>query len=389
MPGSSESVAALAAALAKAQIELINPEKTLTATIRKTRGGNVSFNYAPLASGLEIVRKVLGKYELAILQTTAVDQPKGLLSLTTTLAHSSGEWMLSEYPVCPLADITVPHRVGAALTYARRYALFALVGIAGEDDLDAPDLDRTGAGAHTAPTGETDSNRLERIAGPTMVLWAKSADKTGATRRKSARESAAVPVLLHDLSASLRIELLKQLAAVSIPDELTAWAHQALAAKNQLTADDAKLVEQAFAARLDELAAEKQQVPKDGSATIPLSVRPRRRDKGHLKYVAKQPCLVCGRQPSDPHHLRFAQPAAMGSKVSDEYAVPLCRSHHRALHGTANELSWWQDLRIEPLPIAARLWAETHPKGAVERVAPTVRRPHSNGSKINGGRQPD
>src|SRR5262249_14958274 len=103
-------------------------------------GGERSFRYAPLASGLEIVRKTLGKHELAILQTTAIDQPNGFLNLTTTLAHSSGEWMSSEYPVCQIADITVPRRAGAGLTYARRYALFTLVGIAGEDDLDAPDL---------------------------------------------------------------------------------------------------------------------------------------------------------------------------------------------------------------------------------------------------------
>jgi ERF superfamily protein len=142
MPRSSESVAALASALAKAQAELINPEKSLTATIRTGRPGDGerSFRYAPLSSGLDIVRKTLGQHEIATLQTTAIDQTAGMVNLTTTLAHASGEWIASDWPVCPIAETANPQRMGAALTYARRYALFTLVGIAGEDDLDAPDL---------------------------------------------------------------------------------------------------------------------------------------------------------------------------------------------------------------------------------------------------------
>jgi ERF superfamily len=139
---SSESFAALAAALAKAQAHLVNPEKSLTATIAGGRPGEVarSFRYAPLSSGLEIIRKTLSEHELAIIQTTAVDQASRMLTLTTMLAHSSGEWIASYWPVCSVAEIANPHRMGAALTYARRYVLFTLVGIAGEDDLDAPDL---------------------------------------------------------------------------------------------------------------------------------------------------------------------------------------------------------------------------------------------------------
>ena len=142
MPRSSETVAALASALAKAQAELINPEKSLTATIRTGRPGDRerSFRYAPLSSGLDIVRKTLGQHEIATLQTTAIDQTAGMVHLTTTLAHASGEWIASDWPVCPIAETANPQRMGAALTYARRYALFTLVGIAGEDDLDAPDL---------------------------------------------------------------------------------------------------------------------------------------------------------------------------------------------------------------------------------------------------------
>src|SRR6187431_1834529 len=142
MPRSSESVAALASALAKAQAELVNPEKSLTASIRTGRPGDGerSFRYAPLSSGLDIVRKTLGQHEIATLQTTAIDQSAGMVNLTTTLAHASGEWIASDWPVCPIAETANPQRMGAALTYARRYALFTLVGIAGEDDLDAPDL---------------------------------------------------------------------------------------------------------------------------------------------------------------------------------------------------------------------------------------------------------
>src|SRR5215467_6470135 len=142
MPRSSETVAALATALAKAQAALINPEKSLVATIRTGRPGEAerSFRYAPLASGLDIVRKTLGQHEIATVQTTAIDQATGMVNLTTMLAHSSGEWIASDWPVCSIAEMASPQRMGAALTYARRYALFTLVGIAGEDDLDAPDL---------------------------------------------------------------------------------------------------------------------------------------------------------------------------------------------------------------------------------------------------------
>ena len=138
----SETIGAIAAALAKAQAELTNPEKSLTATIRSPSPGegDRSFRYAPLSSGLEIVRKCLGRHEIAAMQTTAIDHEAGLIRLTTVLAHSSGEWVSSDWPVCPVAETAAPHRMGAALTYARRYALFTLVGIAGEDDMDAADL---------------------------------------------------------------------------------------------------------------------------------------------------------------------------------------------------------------------------------------------------------
>ena len=142
MQRTSESIASLAAALAKAQIELANPEKSLVGTIEPAAGEGSArlFRYASLSSGLEIVRKTLGQHEIATVQTTAIDQTAGIVNLTTVLAHASGEWIASDWPVCAIADTATPHRMGAALTYARRYALFTLVGIAGEDDLDAPDL---------------------------------------------------------------------------------------------------------------------------------------------------------------------------------------------------------------------------------------------------------
>ena len=101
-------------------------------------------------AGLDLVRKSLGRHEIATVQTTAIDQAAGLIRLTTTLAHSSGEWVSSEWPVCPVSETAAPHRMGAALTYARRYALFTLVGIAGEDDLDAPDARPGSKGRCTA-----------------------------------------------------------------------------------------------------------------------------------------------------------------------------------------------------------------------------------------------
>jgi Rad52/22 family double-strand break repair protein len=88
------------------------------------------------------------------------------------------------------------------------------------------------------------------------------------------------------------------------------------------------------------------------------------RDKAHLKFVASQPCLICGRQPCDPHHLRFAQPRAIGMKVSDEFTVPLCRGHHRELHQAGNEVAWWERVKIKPMQIARQLWEQSHPERA-------------------------
>src|SRR5437868_5893175 len=142
MQHASQTISKIAAALAKAQSEIANPEKSLTATIQSPspREAQRTFRYASLSSGLDIVRKCLGQHEIATVQGTAIDRESGLIRLTTTLVHASGEWVSSDWPVCPASETAAPHRMGAALTYARRYALFTLVGIAGEDDIDAPDL---------------------------------------------------------------------------------------------------------------------------------------------------------------------------------------------------------------------------------------------------------
>jgi hypothetical protein len=378
MPRSSETVAALASALAKAQAELVNPEKSLTATIRTGRPGDGerSFRYAPLASGLDIVRKTLGQHEIATLQTTAIDQAAGMVNLTTTLAHASGEWIASDWPVCPIAETANPQRMGAALTYARRYALFTLVGIAGEDDLDAPDLCDGPLSAAERPFKPMDNQ--SRM--PTRTPG------DGHARGGSAKLERAVN-LDPQQSAALREKLLTELGTITSADLASAWAREALTAKNSLTLTDAKLVEDAFERRLAELSSSEAASPSNDDPSVPqvggpqviataestdagqaesidksiLTVAaPRRyRNREHLRYVAQQACLLCGRKPSDPHHLGFTQPRALGRKVSDEFAVPLCRIHHRLVHRSRDERAWWRQTGIDPIQVARKLWKET------------------------------
>jgi ERF superfamily len=235
---SSPSIGSLAGALAKAQSELVNPEKSLAATIRPDGAGGAeqTFRYAPLSSGLDIVRKTLGQHEIATVQTTSIDQAAGIVSLTTVLAHASGEWIASDWPVCAIADTATPHRMGAALTYARRYALFTLVGIAGEDDLDAPDL--------TTPTNRTSGP--EKPSAPGQRL---NGGHSGPLRRGS-NPTPSRPSLGPEASAELCDRLLVELSALGSSDEMAIWAHRCLAEKNRLMAADAERVEEAFQARL-------------------------------------------------------------------------------------------------------------------------------------------
>jgi hypothetical protein len=380
MHRSSESVAALASALAKAQVELVNPEKSLTAAIRTGRAEDAerTFRYAPLSSGLEIVRKTLGQYEIATVQTTAIDQTSGIVNLTTMLAHASGEWIASDWPVCPIADMASPQRMGAALTYARRYALFTLVGIAGEDDLDAPDL-------CNGPSSPPPSS-FDRSSKPSDRQLRLQPRAPGNGSARAGMKSEPLVILDADQSTALREKLLAELENITSIDLAADWARGALGSKKSLKSADAKVLEDALERKLSELpSSETAALSDDDSSgnqlaepqesaiegTDPEQVKgidksilaipaPRRyRNKEHLRYIVKQPCLLCGRKPSDPHHLRYMQPRALGRKASDEFTVPLCRVHHREAHRASDERAWWKQSRIDPLKVARTLWKRT------------------------------
>ena len=243
MQQSSGSIGSLAAALARAQVELINPEKSMVATIRPEGRGAAEqiFRYAPLSDGLNIIRKTLGQHEIATLQSTSVDETAGLIRLKTVLAHSSGEWISSDWPVCPLEDLASPKRMGAALTYARRYALFALVGIAGEDDLDAPDLHVAEPvdprGAHAISDHRTRPNGGDGQLG----------QKPPAKLKTEPSPAPANSGLRRKLSAVLRDQLLRDVGNLSSAEGAAVWARRILPAKNTLHEADARQVEEAFA----------------------------------------------------------------------------------------------------------------------------------------------
>ena len=385
MQWSSPSIGTLASALAKAQGDLVNPEKSLVATIRRdgAKGAEQTFRYAPLSTGLDIVRKVLGQHEIATVQTTSIDQDAGLINLTTVLAHASGEWIASDWPVCAVSETATPHRMGAALTYARRYALFTLVGIAGEDDLDAPDV-------------ATPTNRTSRPETPNGY----SAGELNGTQHKSSLQgrrdtrAQAKPILGREASAQLRDRLIAEVRELGSSDDAATWAHKILAVKNTLIAEDARIFEEAFYARLDAIGVDgagpskvqerdlpsarnepnKTTVKPEGgprSRAIDKSVlvmsEPRRvRDRNHVRSVAQKPCLICGRWPADAHHLKFVQSRAIGRKVSDEFTVPLCRGHHREVHRCGDEATWWKNASIDPTVTARTLWLESHPLPSVQ-----------------------
>jgi hypothetical protein len=387
MQQSSGSIGSLAAALARAQVELINPEKSMLATIRPEGRGAAEqiFRYAPLSDGLNIIRKTLGQHEIATLQSTLVDQTAGLIRLKTVLAHSSGEWISSDWPVCPLDDLASPKRMGAALTYARRYALFALVGIAGEDDLDAPDL-------HVAEPGDARgahaiSHHRTRVNGGDGQLGQKPSAKPRGEPSPAPADSG----LRRKLSAVLRDQLLRDVTNLNSGEGAAVWARRILPAKNTLHEADARQVEEAFQAKLTTINGQSnsaslgaghdvpQAQPTNGDVAPATSAatghaveaidkselahpEPRRiRDKDHLRFVSTQPCLICGRTPADAHHLRFAQSRALGQKVSDEWVVALCRGHHREVHRHGDERDWWGKVGIDPNVAARSLWLQSHP----------------------------
>ena len=271
----SESIAQLAAALAKAQIELVNPVKTLTGVIDRWGSGaeGQSYRYAPLSAGLDIVRSTLCKHELAVIQTTELDQDSAMVLLTTTLAHGSGEWVSASWPVCRTADMSNPKLMGAALTYARRYGLFTLVGIAGEDDLDAPELM---ARADTPTVGQIAPQTAANGAGPERAGvsaspepaafpreveptrhspdWAPAscAPATPARRRGRPPGSRNARQVSPGANGSLASDLL----AVQNPDDLFRWALRALPARNKLDDTARAVLDSAFLARAEELGAD-------------------------------------------------------------------------------------------------------------------------------------
>jgi ERF superfamily len=419
MHRSSESVAAIATALAKAQTELSNPEKAMVGTVYNNRSDSPqSFRYASLSSGLDIIRKTLGGAQIAITQTTGIDRVSGMVNLNTVLLHTSGEWISSDWPVCQVSETSAPRRMGAALTYARRYALFTMVGIAGEDDLDSPSF------ADDRPTGHKAAKDL--VAPDTGLRPAPNR----ATQLRT--EKPGFPPIREKLSAeqsaAIRAQLIQGIETLPEGD-LQPRAIAILRAKNRLSAEDAKLVEESFVVRIaqhaalpesltnNELTSTPTETPSQ-SASGPIATakpvrargRPRKakaaaeqfaappvppkpaidntpqasahlqadstpakiekseltvseprrhRDKGHLKFVASQPCLVCGRSPADAHHLRFTQPRALGRKVSDEFTVPLCRTHHRDNHRFGDEAAWWGRQAIDPVGTSRKLWVST------------------------------
>ena len=188
----------------------------------------------------------------------------------------------------------------------------------------------------------------------------------------------------------MRDRLLAELNDFGSGDEAAIWAHRICGVKNRLTAADARAYRGSVPGETGDLATPLAAGPSVGdrqttavaatslasgdaagrATAVPrASTRarwpfpePRRvRDRDHVRFVAKQPCLICGRQPSDAHHLRFAQSRALGRKVSDEFTVPLCRGHHREVHRCGDEAAWWRKAGIDPTVTARALWLETHP----------------------------
>jgi hypothetical protein len=197
-----------------------------------------------------------------------------------------------------------------------------------------------------------------------------------------------------DQSASLRDRLLGEVADLQSADAAARWARDGIAAKNSLAAADARLVEEAFGLRLSALpqtdaeapsvlevadrtaaitalptgpaTADSDALPGIDKSVLTLTEPRRHRNKEHLRFVAQQACLLCGRKPSDSHHLRFTQPRALGRKVSDEFVAPLCRIHHREVHRVGDERAWWKRAGIDPVKVARKLWQQTRlNKGSV------------------------
>jgi hypothetical protein len=268
-----------------------------------------------------------------------------------------------------------------------------LVGIAGEDDVDAPDLltpdqntsvPSAAKGNGDAPKGPLHSPQTS------PEVPSQTAPLPQAARRERSRSAAtAAATLSTEHSAKLTASLLLELAGLTDGDDAALWAQRRLPEKNKLITAHEIRIEEAFQSKLASFVASP---ARDPSVSDPLTTRPSRtrrraiarqkqrpaktvnkaaltipkphrvRDREHVRFVARQPCLVCGRMPCDAHHLRFVQPRALGRKVSDEFTVPLCRGHHREAHRCGDEAAWWQRTSIDPTAAARRLWLEAHPR---------------------------
>ena len=199
--------------------------------------------------------------------------------------------------------------------------------------------------------------------------------QASASHRAKAGLSYPRATLEPNVSATLRDQLIGELEGISSAEEVANWAHRVIGSKNSLATADAENVEQAFQLRLANIGVQQKTEPKarrpsrrrrPAVLSIDKSVlalpAPRRiRDRDHVKSVAKQPCLVCSRHPSDAHHLKFAQSPALGRKVSDEFTVRLCRGHHREVHRCGDEAVWWNKTGIDATAAARVLWLKTHP----------------------------
>ena len=399
MHRSSESIGAIAAALAKAQAELVNPEKSLVGIIGPSspRDSGRAFRYAPLSSGLDIVRKSLGRHAIAILQTTAIDKDARLVRLNTVLAHSSGEWVSSEWPVCPIGvrprrNEWAPRSPTPAGMHYSRWSV-------------SPE--RT-ISMHPILVHLGNRNLVVRLSPTANLSREEMLLRITPTRGRKCHPRTPKMLLEPDASAVLRERLIIELAAIATADEAVTWAQRSLPAKNTLASADADVIEQAFRVKMhsvERIENDKATSPapsgdqldkfdtqpglnapkldtglppdivpssdgpklapmEDDQNAIALTKPVRKRDKAHRDFVCSQPCLICGRRPSDAHHIRFGQPRALGRKVSDEFTVPLCRVHHRDLHRGSDEKKWWEAAKIEPMEIAQRLWRETRDKMA-------------------------
>ena len=294
----------------------------------------------PWQVDLDVVRKCLGQHEIATVQTTAIDQ--GQIRLTTLLAHASGEWISSDWPVCSTTETATPQRMGAALTYARRYALFALVGIAGEDDLDAQTSQRSLRRRCLIRPSEEDREQKKPATEPSTSLGSPSR-----SWRPGPRPSCAT-----SCSPSSKVAKLAMISRCGLtgacrsktPSTLTmrlplgpptkrCWRDQMKGHERLALRPATGSTRIARSLRLKMWLTPQRGNPSHTPARLPtrrlLKLRPKNNEAmngsgycpnhsppgpGASQIIAQQPCLVCGRTPVDAHHLRFAQPRAMGAR---------------------------------------------------------------------------